>query len=235
MDNNINFEDEDLKMIDTDKIDPDIEEVEDTSVDKVDTNDGSILTSDYEDLPPIESDEFEPQKEHSINIEYSFKGEDVVEGLSTMQALLQFKKNMTYTGILSVIFFVYMLDFANFQSLILGMLCLVVIGVIWLMPKFHIKRFAKAADENDIKFSMSIYSNSIEVSNTSNTSNTVRLSFNKQINNIIETDNLFVICSGKERIFIVPKRCINESLHEFIREIFQIAMGENFYQKNIII
>lgn len=248
-DKNIDFQDDELQesekvqveleMLDIDKLDPDFEEIsQDVEQDGSINSYGSITTSDYDELAPLESDEVENEtssQEQSIHINYSFKGEDVVEGLTTMQALLQFKKNMIYTGILLVIFFVYMLDFANIQSLILGGLCLVVIGVIWIMPKIHIKRFVKAADENKVNFSIDIYSNHISVVNSASNQQPVKLAFNKQINNIIETDNLFVICSGKERVFILPKRCINENLHEFVREIFQIAMGDNFYQKNIVI
>lgn len=231
--------DNELQMIDDEKNDPDFEVVKTTNSDKVDniiSEDGSIITSDYDELPPLENDEQAEvlsEKEDCIHIDYSFKGEDVVEGLSTMQAILRFKKNMINTIILSVVFLVYMLDFTNIQSIILGCLCLVVIGVIWIMPKIHIKRFAKAADENNIKLSMDIYANSIKVVNSQNVA--ANLSFNGQINNIIETENLFVICSGKERVFIVPKRCINENLHEFIKEIFEIAMGDKFHQKNIVI
>lgn len=229
----------DLEMIDVDKQDPDFEE--ETIANHNNNSDGSILTSDYDDLPPIESDEIEEQIElneveavkNSIHIDYSFNGQDVIEGLTTMQALLNFKKHMIYTGVLFVIFMVYLLDFANFQSFVLGLLCIAAIAMIWIMPRVHIRRFAKAADNNKIKLSMDIYPDSIKVVSGNNPS--VTLAFNGQIQNIIETDNLFIICSGKERVFIVPKRCIDENILEFVREIFELAMGDNYFSKKSIV
>lgn len=233
--------DNDLEMIDVDKHDPDFEEEtividNDDNYSNSNNSDGSILTSDYDDLPPLESDEINEQveaNESSIHIDYSFNGQDVIEGLTIMQTLTDFKKNITYTGFLLVIFMVYMLDFANFQSLVLGMLSLCVIALIWIMPRVHIKRFAKAADKNKVKISMDIYPNFIKVVSGDNPA--VSLAFSEQIKNIIETDNLFIICSGKERVFIVPKRSIDDNMLEFIVEIFQIAMGDNYYSKKSIV
>lgn len=222
-------EDNDLEMIDMDKIDVDIEEKE-----EVISTDGSILTDEYQSIEPLQSDKVdEDEDEKSIELKYSFNGTDVIEGLTTIQAVLHYKKNMVYTVFLFILFLVYMLDFTNMQSQILGFISLGVIGIIWLMPKVHINRFAKKADEKDIKLSMNIYANYIKVTNSNNDETT--LSFNGQISNIIETESLFVLCAGKERVFIVPKRCIAENIHEYVREIFSIAMGDNFHQKNIVI
>ncbi len=76
---------------------------------------------------------------------------------------------------------------------------------------------------------MDIYPSLIKVTNSNN--DTVSLSFKEQIENIIETQNLFVICAGKTRIFIIPKRSLDEEIVEFIREIFQVAVGNKFYSK----
>lgn len=240
------MEKNDLKSIDEDLKDPDIEYKEELTNEQVEqiedannvgenkiSSDGSILTSNYEDLPPLESDEEiaeNAKDENSIHVNYSFNGDDVIEGLTTMQEVLLFKKNMIYTGILSLVFAVYMIDYQNIQSLVLGLLSLVVIGVIWIMPKIHIKRFAKMADENKINLSIDIYSSFIKVVNNQKT---ISLSFEKQINNIIETKNLFVVCSGKERVFIIPKRCIDTNIIEFIREIFVLAMGDKYHLKDL--
>lgn len=227
--------DNDLEFIDTDKQDPDIKTIEKPTNETDEM--GSILIDDYTDIEPLQNDEIdeeiiEKESESSLKIKYSFNGTDVTEGLTSIQSTLMFKKNMVYSVCLLILFFVYMLDYSNFQSMMLGLVSLCVIAVIWIMPKIHIKRFAKIADEKNIKLSMEIYPSFIKVINDSGT---INLSFKEQIDNIIETQNLFVVCAGKTRVFIIPKRCVDENLHEFIREIFQVAVGDKFHQKNLII
>lgn len=227
------FQNNDLEMIDIDKKDPDMQ-VEQESIE---IDDGSVLLSDYQDLPPLESDEIdqetlEEESESSIHIEYSFNGDDVAEGLASVQNTLMIKKKIVYTVCLFILFSVYMLDYSNIQSMILGCLSLLVIGVVWVVPLIHIKRFSAQADEKPINLNMNVYESFIKVYTNGNESNVVTLTFKKQIDNIIETQNLFVICAGKTRVFIIPKRCINENIHEFIREIFKIAMEDKFYSKN---
>lgn len=235
MEKKVHNNDLELIDIDKDKQDPDIKPIEEINNDM-----GSILIDDYTDIEPLHNDEIDEEtlqedintNSDSLKINYSFNGQDVVEGLTSIQTTLMFKKNMVYTVCLLILFFVYMLDFANFQSMILGLVSLCVIAVIWLMPKFHIKRFAQIADEKKLKLSMELFPSYIKVIKENDSLN---LSYKKQIDNIIETQNLFVVCAGKSRVFIVPKRCVDESLHEFIREIFQEAVGDKFHQKSLII
>ncbi len=114
--------DNDLEMIDIDKQDPDLQEKQTDNDNEI--NDGSVLLDDYSDIPPLQSDEIADQivndgSESSLKIKYSFDGQDVIEGLVSIQNTIMLKKKLVYTVCLFVLFLVYMIDYTNIQSMIL--------------------------------------------------------------------------------------------------------------------
>lgn len=195
----------------------------------------SVETQEYDNLPEFDSSEKiedELSKKDSIFLEYSFNGDEVTEGLTLYQASTILKKNLIYSAILIAVFFIYMVNIIKNPtetfSIFLAAMCVAVLGFIWILPKLHIKKTAKAADLQEFKFSMNIYNDCIKIGDNGGS---FVIYFNKEISQIYETSNLYLVCAGKERLFILPKRCLNQENEEKIKSIFKSAMQDKYIIK----
>lgn len=193
-----------------------------------------VETDEYDIMPPMgENTEAEAEIEgkEGIEIEYSFNGEEVREGLKVYQRETLFKKNMVYSLILLVVFGVYMVNIVRNPGEILPMflavLCVTVVCFLWYLPAKHVKKTAEAADMADLKFKMTIYDTGVRIAEENGS---FVIAYGKEINKILETENLFLICVGKERMFILPKKYLNERVKE-VKGIFQNALSENYKVK----
>lgn len=196
---------------------------------------GGVETEEYDILPELDphddlKDEL-AQKE-GIELTYSFNGEEVEEGLTVYQSAVLRKKNLVYSVILLAVFFVYMVNIIKNPgeafSVFLATMCIAVLGFIWILPKLHVKKTAKAANLEELKFSMVVYDNCIKIGEENGS---YIVAYNKEISNIFETANLYLICAGKERLFILPKRCVPRETEGKLQEIFKTAMAEKYIVK----
>ncbi|MEG2813048.1 MAG: hypothetical protein RSA79_00455 [Oscillospiraceae bacterium] len=166
-------------------------------------------------------------KEKGIEVTYDFTGDEVKEALKIYQKKTLFKKNMIYTVIFALIFVVYIATLIKNPTqkmpMILSGVCVIAIAFIWYFPLSHIKKSAKAADEDKEQFKMTIYDFAINVGEENGS---YILKFNKDINQVFEIENLFILCFGKEKVFILPKRCLENS--EEITNIFKKALNEKY-------
>lgn len=191
---------------------------------------GSIETDDYDILPEIEQDpaiEEELAGKEGIEVEYSFNGDDVREGLKTFQRAAIYRKNLIYTLILTAIFVLYVLsavqDAGNILSSILSVLCVAVIAMLWYFPAQHVKKMAAAADTNsDTKFRMTVYDTCVRIAEQNGS---FLLHYEGEITRTFETAHLFLVCVGKERIFILPKRYLADGEESQIRGMLVNGMG----------
>lgn len=214
-----------------DKIDPDFEQ----KPEKSNTADGSILSEQYDNLPPLEitQNENELEGKEGIRLEYGFKGDDVREGLALFQKVTIRKRNLIYTAILALMFIFYAINMLNNSadrfSMFIAVVSVAMIGVIWVMPWLHIKKTAQAADDNDMRFILTVYDECVSIGEDKGV---CILHYKKEIDKIFESANLFLVCAGKERLFLIPKRCFeNEIQQSQIRDIFINAMSDDFYDK----
>ena len=194
-----------------------------------------VETDDYDIMPELDKDEEEfddLDEKQGIEIEYTFKGDDVRQGLKAYQKETLYKKNIIFTLILAVICGIYVYQFATNTNLkvsaFLAALCIAVIAMIWYNPLKHIKLSAKAADENDLSFKMTVYDDCVRIKEENGK---VVLHFVTEITKIIETVDLYLLCVGKERVFILPKKCIPEESKNSVKEIFKKALGEKYLEK----
>lgn len=212
-----------------DKVDPDLENKEkSTGV----SSHGGIETEQYDSLPPppLNSELAESIEDRvGIEISYSFNGDDVKEGLTAFQSVVLKKRNMIYTVILVLIFVMYALNVVRNPtetlSIVLGVVAVAVLAFVWIMPKTHIKKVAEAADNTENHFTMTVYDNCVRLGADNGS---FLLSYEKNITNIFETANLFLVCAGKEQIFILPKREIDPDKINTIRDIFTLQGGVKF-------
>jgi hypothetical protein len=194
---------------------------------------GAIETESFDHMPQLSSTEEEELKDkEGIEIEYDFRGAEVAEGLKIFQKETIYKRNLIYTALLFVIFVLYVVgivkDPSETVSIFLAIMCVVVVGYIWLLPANHIKRTAQAVEENHMKFRMTVYDTCIKIGEEKAT---YILRYNQEITKIYDTVKFFLICAGKERMFILPKRCLEDGQYSQIKPLFQSALENNYIKK----
>ena len=199
-----------------------------------------VSGEEYDILPDLPEEtaaeiEEEVKDKEAIDILYSFKGEDVKEGLKFFQRETLYRKNWIYTGILVIIFVVYLVSAirnpADAFSMFLAAVCVAVICFLWYLPKKHIRKTAKTADENDFSFHMGVYDTCVRIIQE-NGSFLLHYGVKQEISKVIESRNLFLLCCGKERVFIIPKRCLEEGAEDKLRQIWKTAMGNLYSDKS---
>jgi len=163
-----------------------------------------------------------------IAIEYSFGAKEVFEGLKTFQKATIYKRNITYSAILFIFFVMfatsYVKDSSQIMSIFLAVICITFVGFIWYLPAKHIKATAEATEQNKMTFNMEVFDNGIRIQENA-------LMFNNHIDKVFETVSLYLICSGKEQVFILPKKSLKEGVSTQLKEIFSQAMKEKFIKK----
>ena len=164
-----------------------------------------------------------------MEVRYSFNGSEVREGLKIFQRDTIYKKNAIYSVILLAIFMIYTVNIirnpSEAFSIFLAALCLAVLMFLWYLPAKHVKKTAEAADKEEMWFTMTVYDNCVRIKEEKGG---FVIEYGKEISKVFETINLFLICVGKERIFILPKRFLTDGREEQVRELFQSGMGEQF-------
>ena len=217
--------------ISEDKVDTDIEPKSEKTTIKsgVTAEEFDIEPEVAKDTPEIED---ELKDKESIDIDYSFTGAEIGKALKIFQALTLTKKNIIYSAILMLVFGVYaanlIKDPKNTFSMFLAVMCVVVLAFIWLMPKRHIKKTVEAVEKQDMSFKMSVYDTCIKIGEDGAT---YVMHYNKDITKIIDTDDMYLICAGKLRLFVLPKRYISEDKLPKVDAIFKDVMKENYIEK----
>lgn len=194
-----------------------------------------VETEEY-DIKPVfktaEEQNINLEEEKGIEIEYTFNGDEVTEALRIFQRDTIFKRNIIYSGILIILFIIYTIgvikDPTQYLSLFLAVMCISVLGFIWYLPLKHVKKTAKAANDNNLEFTMIVYDKFIKIGEENGS---YILNFKKEITKIVETQRIFLICAGKDRVFILPKRCLEIDVSEKFKQTFKAAMAEKYIVK----
>lgn len=180
---------------------------------------------DIEPATPETAEVFEG--EEGIRIEYSFNGSEVKNALVVFQRETMFKKNMIFSLILAAVFGVY--TFNAFQqepngvTIFLSIMCIATIAFIWYMPWNHRKQVAKAIDANPMDFTVTVYDSGIRIDEAESC---CIMKFGKEINKIAETEESFLFFAGKERLFVLPKRFVEDK--ETVKAKLTAAMGDQY-------
>ena len=179
------------------------------------------------ETPNQTEDLFEGQD--AIRVSYSFTGEEIKNGLRVFQHETMFKKNLIYTLILAAFFGIF--SFGAFQkepnalTIFICIMCVSIMAFIWYMPWNHRRLTARAIDaaQNTLSFVMLIYPSGIRI-NEENGS--CAMQFSKEINKVAETEDAFLFFAGKERLFVLPKRFVEDQ--EAVRSRLKTGMGEKY-------
>lgn len=235
-------------MDDKNKEYEEIEKEEDESVDISDESDAELLKDpqrefekgvegdEYDILPELEKADPEADRfsgKEGVCVRYSFNGAEVRQALKIFQRDTIYKKNAVYSLLLLVIFMIYTVNLIKHPdeafSMFLAALCLAVIMFIWYLPAKHIKKAAQAADSEPIALRMTIYGDCVWCGEDESG---FVLNYNKEITKVFETPDLFLLCVGKERVFILPKRCLDGDGEQEakIREFLQDGMKDRYVE-----
>lgn len=191
-----------------------------------------IVTDNYDIPPELErhTEELaELEGRDCVKVEYTFNGDDIREGLKLYQKETLWKKNAIYSAILLVVFALYTVNIFRNPSeplyYVLAALCLLVTAVLWIMPKRHIKKTAAAVETTEMRFRMAVYDDCLRIAEEGGG---FVIHFGKEVTRVLDTPRHFLFCVGKERIFILPKRCLQEGQEEKLRTFVQNGMGEKY-------
>jgi len=114
---------------------------------------------------------------------------------------------------------------SNTLYLFLAALCVTVVCFLWYLPAKHVKKTAEAADQTDMHFKMTVFDTGVRIAEENGS---FIIEYGKEITKIIETQRQFLLCVGKERLFMLPKRYISEESVSAVREDFRTGMGAEY-------
>ncbi len=202
---------------------------------KVDTSKPEIDSEDYDIHIPLKQPEDADARiagKTPVRVVYDMNEAEVEEGLKHFHKLTLYKKNLVYTIILFVIFSLYVYRITtektqgapNSMQYFLAALCVALIAFLWYMPHRHIKTTKQAVANERMTFTVDVYDTCLMVGELDN-QQMVDFEMPKPRVIAFETPLNFCVGVGKERIFILPKRCLNGS-EDAVRACLKQGFGE---------
>ena len=179
--------------------------------------------------PQVDVSDSSGEYEKRIDIEYSFTGEEVAVALKVFQKKMIFKKNLIYTVVLLFLEVLYLQalikDPDYFAGKLMACLCVIVIAFLWYMPWQHIRRVAKATDSIDQSYHIAVTEKGFV---TKNDEKEYLIDYRAERTSVVETADLFVVAISKERCFAIPKRYIDPSKLDEVRELMKAGLKEKY-------
>lgn len=175
-----------------------------------------IVADKFDEAPPINAtpEELDKLKDKDcIDIVYNFNADELEKALKIFQKYTIYKKNLIYSLVIGLLFVTYLVRIGMGKSqgsfdIFICVICVAVLGMIWYYPLNHIKTMVKTVRQNEIEdFRMSVYDNAIVFG--VGESATI-IDYDSGHLRTWETDDLFIIGYEKQRIFLLPKRCLKD-------------------------
>ncbi|MDP4120409.1 MAG: YcxB family protein [Bacillota bacterium] len=175
------------------------------------------------DLANFEEEKDSKSKEenvddNSIFLSYKLTQE---EALTCLQHAKIFKTNgrraqiqTAILGIIAILFFASYIYAHDVNTLVFGIVALVVIAGIWIVPKVYIKKLAHE-NANGPQITIRIYPEYIAVLNDADEPH---LPLNEETR-VLCLNDLFILFTGKSQLFAIPKRIITPEKFDEIQKI----------------
>ena len=170
-----------------------------------------------------------------VEVTYNLRAEEVKKCLLLLQKEQIFTRNLIYTALLSVIFVLYLVSVIQNPSYTMGMitlaLCAGVIALIWMMAWRYRTAQAKAVSSVKEDFNMTVFDTGILVHQENGD---FRALFSEKGFRVRELDDVFLLDLNKQRVYVLPKRCMEEETAETLRQRFQGNLYEgkkSFFSK----
>mgnify|MGYP004457725239 CR=1 FL=1 len=186
---------------------------------------------DEREFPPVlRGHDQEEKSEDCMQIRYNLTADEVRKGLKRFQRANSLKKNIVYTLCCVFIIVVNLYDMifrqntAIYTYLFVGV-ALAIVFILWYSPKRHRDKMAIAIEQEKMDFQMQVYNDHILIKEQQGG---LRIRFDNPHLRIFEDEEIFTICPNRERIYILPKRCLENQ--EKMQDIFKV-LGERFVQE----
>lgn len=182
------------------------------------------------DLSATQKGAYEDENEKHVKIEYNLTPKEVDESLKLFQKKNLYKRNMVYTVCCLIITVISFLDLAffgqkkTFDCLFIGV-SLAIIFIVWYNLKYYRKKVCKAFESEDLNFNMNVYPDYIFIKELEGG---VKLRYSNYKTKVYEQTDKFIISVSKERIYIIPKRCIDEKTKKEIINYFKSGLKDRF-------
>ena len=164
-----------------------------------------------------------------LGIDYDLKGEEVETALKYFQKKTIYRKNAIFTVILAVIAALYGQAIFKNPDYAMGyfmiVLAVAVIFMLWFLPARHIKSAASAADISEDTFHLEFCPGGLLLPQEDGR---YLVGFDRPAMRAVEFPSLFLIVASKEKLFVLPKRCIPEEKQEALRELLREGLGARF-------
>lgn len=185
--------------------------------------------------PWIDSSRLSDEEEEELSgilIEYDMKKEEVVPALKAFQRKVSFRKNVLYTAVLAVLAALYYYQVWNKPDYdlgkVLGSLCLFVILMIWYLPGRHIKSTVQAIEKDPMTYRLEVSEVGILILENGGK---YLVRYSTPSVSVIELPNVFTVCVSKEKVFIIPKRCVPENQIDEVRRRMKDGLKDRYVVK----
>lgn len=185
--------------------------------------------------PWIESDRLSEEEEAEIGgveIEYDMRKEEIVPGMKAFQRKVAFKKNMIYTAILAVIAILYgqavWVDPSYDMGKVFIGISVFVIFMLWFMPYRHIQNTVKAIEADPAQYKLTVTPVGILIPEGGGS---YLIRYSAPEFSAVELENAFTLCVSREKVFIVPKRCVLPEKFSEVRQMLKDGLKERYQEK----
>lgn len=196
----------------------------------------ATLRADVMDKPP-QADEYsnaDPfEGKEGVEITYNLRAEEVKKCLLLLQKEQIYKRNLIYTAVLVVIFILYLVSVIQNPNYTMGMFMLAlsagVIALIWMMAWRYRSSQAKAVSSVEGDFNMTVYDTGILVHQENGD---FRALFTESRFRVRELEDAFLLDLNRQRVYVLPKRCMDEGQIQSLRQSFSGNFVEDKKKKD---
>lgn len=176
--------------------------------------------------------QYEEEKQ-GVYVEYDLDADELEDAVRTFQKKTIYKKNIIYTillGVISICFGVsaYMAP-ENIMNYIVFLGCLFIIFLLWNLPHRHIKAVKAANSAVKETFSAYVFDDCLFAGGGQ--SNVTHVPFGDK-SFVVETKSGFVIGADRERLFLLPYRCLDSEKTNSLRNILKSSFKDRYENKN---
>ncbi len=164
-----------------------------------------------------------------IKIHYDLTGDEVKTALRYFQKGALYRKNTIFTVILAVIAILYGQAIFKNPEYTMGYIMLVlslsVIFFMWFMPARYIKSAAQAAELAHDSYELEFCQQGMLMPQEDGK---YLVSFTQSAIRATEFPTYYLIIASKEKVFVLPKRCIPEEDQQELTAILKDALGARY-------
>ena len=167
----------------------------------------------YEKTEPFVKGERVEDSIAGIPITYDLTPDEVTRALKYFQKKTIYKKNLIFT------------DPSYALGYILGFLALTVIGFMWYLPAKHIKSVAQAVSLSRESYHLEICADGLLLPQKEGK---FLVGFDAPAMHVTEFPDLFLIIVSQEKMFAIPKRCVDPERLDELTKMMKNALGGRY-------